>query len=359
MCVNMNTFMLEVDMMSKTKDKHLFFLTFAILMLLVLSASAETWHLGEGNKWEPVEDSSGGDYLLAVSNIKRMIAKGEVKPAAKALEELKAAFPQVAGEDLEAFIQAEILYARSKWIKANRKYNEFLDAWPDSSLYESALERQFSIANSFSKGQKRRVLGILKLSAYEEADVIMHQIADRAGDAPISKRALITLAKGYQNRKKFMDAYNIWAEISSLWPTGDMGRDSLLEMAQSLHSAYKGHNYDCTSLISARTYYQDYKERYPQYVKENDVDIKIKLIDEQLAYKDFQIGQYYNRAEEPAAVDLYYQYTIDRWPESTAAKMADDEINKLNEGTEQKTGHRKLFDAACLFLDNWFGLKLI
>jgi len=346
-------------MNSEIIHKYLILIALTISMLLASSVSAETWHLGNDNKWQPVEDSQDGGYLLAVSNIKRMIAEGKVNPAKKALEELKTAFPQVAGKDLDAFIEAEILYAKGKWVKSNRKYNEFLDAWPASSLYESALERQYSIANAFIKGQKRRVLGILRLSAYEEADTIMHQIADRAGDAPIAKRALVTLAKGYQNRKDYMQAYNTWAEISSLWPTGDMGRKALLEMAQSLHSDYQGPRYDSTSLISARSYYQDYIERYPDYAKENDIAVKIKLIDEQLAYKDFQIGQYYYRAEEPVAADLYFQNTIDTWPESTAAEMAEDQANKIEEETDDRTASRKLFDTACLFLDNWFGLGLL
>ena len=64
----------EVDMRSKTKHKYLFLLALTMLMLFVSSAGAETWHLGDDNKWELVEDSSGGDYLLAVSNIIRMIA---------------------------------------------------------------------------------------------------------------------------------------------------------------------------------------------------------------------------------------------------------------------------------------------
>lgn len=86
------------------------------------------------------------------------------------------------------------------------------------------MERQYSIADTFINGHTRSFLVVFRLHAYEEADIIMHDIADRSGDAPIAKRALKTLAKGYQKRKKYIEAYDVWAEISSTWPTGELGK---------------------------------------------------------------------------------------------------------------------------------------
>lgn len=337
-----------------------FFLGF---FAIISAEAADTYHLKDGKDWQKVGESSEGSYIVAISNVKQLIAQGKDKKAAKALEELKTTFPGFAGDDLDALIGAEILYAKKKLVKASRKYEEFLNGFPDSRFYESAMERQFSIANAFIKGHKRTVLGFLRLHAYEEADNIMHDIADRSGDAPIAKRALTRLATGYQDRMKYIEAYDVWAEISSRWPTGDMGRNALLQMAQSLHSAYKGPRYDSSTLASARTYYENFRERYPMQVDENDINEKIKLVDEQLAYKEFEIAEYYARAELSEAANLYYQHTADSWPETTAAKMADEVIEKLKSGemTEavKKPIERKTFDAACLFLDNWFGVGLL
>jgi outer membrane protein assembly factor BamD (BamD/ComL family) len=336
---------------------------FLALFVVVSTEAAETYHLKGGSDWQKIDKSADGDYVLAVSNTKKLISQGKTKEAAKAIDELKVAFPGFAGEDIDALIEAELLYTKGKLIKASRKYGEFLDAFPDSKFYESAMERQYSIADAFIKGQKRPVLGVLRLHAYEEADRIMHDIADRSGDAPIAKRALTRLAKGYQGRKEYRDAYDVWGEISSRWPTGDIGRDALLQMAQSLHSAYKGPKYDSTTLISARTYYENFKARYPLQVDEYDIDEKIKLVDEQLAYKEFEIGEYYSRAELPEAANLYYDHTSQSWPGTTAAKMSDEVIEQIKSGektkAEKKPMERKLFDTTCNFLDNWFGLSVI
>ncbi len=338
----------------------LFFLTFVVV---VSSQAAETYHLRDGKNWQKVSQSSDEGYVIAVWNIKQLIAKGKDKEAGAAIEELKAAFPQFKGEDLDALIEAEMLFAKGKFIKASRKYEKFLESFPDSKFYESALEKQFLIAEAFIKGKKRTVLLVLNLHAYEEADHIMYDIADRSGDAPIAKRSLTALAKGYHERKKYLEAYNVWSDIYSRWETGDLGRDALLQMAQSLHSAYKGPRYDCSTLISARTYYENFKARYPLLVNAYDINEKIKLIDEQFAYKELEIAQYYSRAELPGAANLYYQHTAESWPETTAAKIANETLAQIKSGetveAEKKPLERGLFDVACVFLDNWFGLSAI
>jgi len=334
-------------------------------VLLAVSAgvvdAAQTWILGDGQDWEDVADNPHGGYILAVTNIKQLINTGQLAEAQRAVSKLKKDFPQIAGADLDAFMAAEELYAQGKWIKAVRKYDEFLSKWPNSGLYESALERQYSVAIAFLGGQKRQVMKILKLSAYDEAVKIMTGIADRTGDSPIAKRSLESLAVGQEERDKCLDAYETWADISSRWGTGRMGRISLLGMGRSLHSAYTGPKYDSAVLESARTYYENYRLRYPDLAVEEDIAGKIAMLDEQLAYKQFSVGQYYSRTDSPAAARMYYQIVIDQWPDSAAAKMAASELAGQPQDTAATTKAsrlgKRMFKAGNVVLDSWFGLK--
>jgi outer membrane protein assembly factor BamD (BamD/ComL family) len=337
----------------------------AVIFLAVISAGSSaspgTWHLKGDGEWKKVAEDAGGKYMLAVAKVKQLISAGEVELAQEALEQLKKDFPDIAGAQLDAFMEAELLYAEGKWARAVRKYDEFIDAWPGSWLYESALEREYSVAVAFLSGEKRRVIKILKLSAYEEGAKIMRKVADRVGDAPIARRALVALAKSYQERGKFLDAYEAWADVFSRWPTGQTGREALLEMAHSLHSAYKSHKYDSVSLDSAQSYYRMFKSQHSQLAQEYDIDAKITMIDEQLAYKQLSIGEYYDRTDNKQAANLYYQLVIDSWPDSAAAKMAKARMEAADteqepSKKEERSFRRRLFDAGSTFLDSWFGI---
>jgi outer membrane protein assembly factor BamD (BamD/ComL family) len=50
----------------------------------------------------------------------------------------------------------------------------------------------------------------------------------------------------------------------------------------------------------------------------------LNQINEQLAYKQFSIGRYYQKTGNKQAANFYYRMVIDNWPESTAAKMTNE-----------------------------------
>ena len=342
-------------------SKNLRALSFVAVTLLIAvfcsNAVADTWRLGENEKWQNVTDAPLSKYMLAVAGVKQLIEKGKTDEAQLALAQLKKDFTEMTGPDLDLLIEAEILYSKNKWSKAVRKYDELIKAYPDSGLYDSAIERQFQIATAFLNGEKRVALKFLKLSAYEEGTKIMRNIADRTGDAPIAKRALLAVARSYEKRELYMDAYEAWTDISVRWPTDELGRDALLNMAQMLHSAYKGYNYDSAVLVSAKSYYINFKLRYPELAAKYDIDGKVALIDQQIAYKQYKTGTYYDRADEELAADLYYQMTVDQWPESNGAKLANVKLENITSQlpAPEKNVPRKAFDGMEMFLDSWFG----
>ncbi len=297
------------------------------IMLIVVAGvfappvfSAETLRLGEDGQWKTV--SAENNYLLSVAEIKKLVNTGQTKTARRAIDKLKKDFPEIAGPDLDAFMKAELLYSEGKFTKAASAYDKFLEQFPTSEFYQAALDRQFAIASVFLGGQKKRVLGVFMMSTYDEGVKIMEKITDRAGDAPISVKAAVAVAEHYEKRGKFAEAYQKWSEISSRWPTGQLGKDSLFNMARCKHAAYKGPKFNSSNLIGAKSYYENFKLRYPKDAEAIDVDKTLKQIDEQLAYKEFTTGRYYQQTGDKQSANLYYQMVVDNWPDSAAADKA-------------------------------------
>lgn len=162
----------------------------------------------------------------------------------------------------------------------------------------------------------------------------MEKISDRTGDAPLAYNVLIAVAKSYEKRQKFNDAYLEWSLIASKWPTGQIGKEALLAMGRCKHADYRGPKYDASSLISAKSYYEDFKSRYSEEAKTYNIDEKLRQIKEQSGYKQFCIGQYYQKTDSLMPANSYYEMVMADWPDSTAAKMAKIAVEK--EKTESK-----------------------
>lgn len=307
---------------------------FTILLAVVAglsvssTVSAKTWHLKQGQDWKPVSAEGEDKYLLAVAEIKRLVSTGQTEAVRQAIDKLKKDFPEIAGPDLDAFAEAEIFFSEGKFVRAIWGYDKLLTEFPESALLQAALDRQFAIATAFLAGQKKRVLGIFEMKGYAEGEKIMERISDRAGDAPIGVKSALAIAESLEKRGKFNLAYHQWSQISYRWPTDQIGMDALLGMARCKHAAYRGPKYDGSALISAKSYYESFKLRYPEEAEGFDIDEKLKLINEQMALKQFRIGEYYQKTGNKQSANFYYQMVVDNWPGSTAAKMAKQMMNE-------------------------------
>ncbi len=327
------------------------------MLLAGFYAQAETLRLSPAGQWQPLASDAQGKSALALSEMKQKIVAGDKAEALAALEELKNRFPEYAGPDMDAYIEAETLYAKRNWSKATKKFQEFIKTWPESPFADIATERLYSIGSAFLQGQKRQVLGIFWISAFDNGVEIMRNLADRMGTGPMGLRSLVTLAEAYEKRKMYPDAYEVWSEIADKWPTGDVGEHALLRMAKSLHAAYKGPQYDPTWLVSAKAYYEDYISRYPANAQQIDAQGTVSTIIEQQAYKNYTLAQYYNKTDQALGANLYYQYVLDTWPDSQAAAFT--KQKQANGYKYKRTFQRKMFDAGNVFLDSWFGIGLL
>jgi len=306
--------------MLKYKTRFLMILAMITLLSGVSGVWAETWHLEDGQDWEAVSAQSQDKYLMAVAKIKKSVNMGKARAVREAMDKLKKDYPEIAGAELDDFIEAEILFCEGKFVKAVRGYDKFLAAYPQSKLYEAVLDREFAIATAFLAGHKKPVLKIFKMKGYAEGVKIMESISDRAGDAPIAIEAVVAVARHYEKRTKFDDAYNEWSQISSQWPTGQIGKDALLGMGRCKHAAYKGPHYEISDLISAKSYYENFKLRYPEDAEKFELSTKIEQINEQIALKNFSIGKYYQKTGNMQAANFYYEMVQGNWPESIAAE---------------------------------------
>jgi outer membrane protein assembly factor BamD (BamD/ComL family) len=291
--------------------------------------------------------------LMIVGRIGQLADIGKCKEVQRAFNQLKTELPEIAGpslNDLIIFLEAEILRCKGDFVKAAASYGRFMDYFPDSKFYDLALERQFQIAAAFLAGRERPILGIFKIKGYAEGVRIMEAITYRQtlhDPEGIAIKAAVAVAKSYQDRKLFGEAYYRWAEIHDQHRTNKLGKQALLNMARCRQALYRGHQYDTSDLIgrplnpesyynSARSCYQKFKQQYPEDADDFKIEQKLNEINEQLAWKQFEIGRYYQERGNMLSANLYYRMVLNRWPQTNTAAIAR-QMLVPGSGTEEKT----------------------
>lgn len=309
---------------------------FVILAVaFVLSALSTASALEKDQDLKAVSADGEDKFLVAVAEAKKLVNTGQAKAAGKAFDAIKKDFPEMAGPDFDLFTKAEIHYCKVQFTKAVRNYEKLLTEYPKSGFREAALDRQFAVAMAYLGGKKKKLLGFIKIKGYAEGVRILEKITDRVGlDTEMGIEASVAIAKSYEERDKFNEAYLKWWEISLEWEMGPVGRDALLGMARSKHAVYNKHPeykrtfYDASSLSSAKSYYGRFKLLYPEDAKKIGMDEILSEIDEQLAHKQLSIGHYYQRTGNIQSANLYYDMVVNNWPGSKAAEKAKEMLAK-------------------------------
>lgn len=312
------------------------------------TASADTWRLDENQQWKEVSAERRDSFLLALANADRYVNTGQAKPAQASFDAIRKDFPEIAGLDLDVFIEAEMFYCKGKLAKTIRSYDKLLTEHPRSSFRDAALKRQFAIATSFLAGKTKTVLGLIKLKRYGEGIAIMEKITDRTGfDTVMGIDAATAVARSYEDRNKFNEAYLKWWEISLHWQKGPVGRDALLGMAQAKLAVYNSHPehtrelYDASCLDTAKSCYERFGLLYPDDAAEIGTYKIVRDIDEQLANKQLAIGRYYQKVGNTQAANLYYDMIARDWTNSKAAESARE---MLAENKDLMSGPQKTTD---------------
>lgn len=302
-----------------------------LLLITALTAfstsSAEVWRLDSDQNWAQI---SGQDkFLVAVAEVKKLVNTGQTEPARQAYDKLKTDFPEIAGPDLDAFIEAEMLFSEGKFTKAYRAYEKILRDMPQTKLKPAVLDRQFAIGTAYLGGQHRFVMKIIKLKGDAEGVRIMEKIVDSAGiQSPLGLRASLAIAQNYRKRQMYNEEYLKWWEISVQYKTGQIAKDALLGMAAAKHAIYNRHPehkrafYDPANLATAKTYYLKFAATYPEDTKKLGIEATISQIDEQLGEKQLAIARYYHRTGHIQSANLYYDMVMQEYPQTRAAEAA-------------------------------------
>ena len=267
---------------------------------------------------------------------------GWLMPAAGQLE-------KVPKKAREALIKANKQYQKGKYAPAVKNYDRFLKDWDSNSPpFEEILEREYNIAMEFLGGRRIPILGVFRISGRASGEKIMERISEKTKEKQLALDAGVAIANSYEVRglkdSSYYDAAHLkWLEvletndkdstISVPMPTGVLGKDAVLAMGRCKYLAYRGPDYDASSLTgrafsekgaydNAINCYQEFARQYPQEAIEASIESRLNDIYEQLAEKDLRTGLYYQKTDNIQAANLYYQMVLRQWPQSSCAQGA-------------------------------------
>ncbi len=213
------------------------------------------------------------------------------------------------------FFEGESFFFADRYVQANRAFEGLVADYSGSRYLDRAEQRRYSIALFWLKLKKNGASFALndpkrpKFSLAGEARRILHRIRIDDPTGKLADDATFALGTAYMDANRFEEAADTFAYLRKDYPGSEFQFKSQMLELESLLKAYKGPDYDGTPLAKAEKLRKQIAAQFPNEASQNQ-DILAQqgsLIINQLAQRDVEVGQYYERRGENRAAKLYYE----------------------------------------------------
>lgn len=296
------------------------------------SAATTAWEL-HGDRWIEVTGKAPTTAPTPEPTLdlaEQMIRAGNGKAGARtAIEWLRGRKMDAPQRDRALMIAAEGYFKDGKRIDSFFYLDELMDEYPESPLYQQALQRQYDIADEFLRGYKRVFIYFPVLDAEDEGVDMLYRIQQRSPGSLLAEKALLRTADFYYSTSDFdlaADAYGVYMKS---YPRSPKIPQVRLRRAYATLAQFRGTRYDATPLVDARAQLVDVAAAYPQIADEENLSDLLLRIDDTFAKKIYRTADFLRRTKQPGAAVYYYRFLIATFPNSPEAKLAKEALTKF------------------------------
>lgn len=213
------------------------------------------------------------------------------------------------------FLEGESFFFSDRYVQANRAFEGLIADYSGSRYLDRAEQRRYSIALFWLKLKESGAKFALndpkrpKFTLAGEARRILHRIRIDDPTGKLADDATFALATAYMDAERFEEAADTYSYLRKDYPGSEYQFKAQMLELESLLKSYKGPDYDGTPLAKAEKLRNQIATQFPDKASQNSEILAQQgsLITNQLAQRDVEVGQFYERRGENRAAKIYYE----------------------------------------------------
>lgn len=306
------------------------------LFLIVLLSAAAAPSACAGWVWSPqtgwvgptgaVKDTPAEQLAVAQSFFERREydrARNEFKKLLKAYK------------DSQEAAEAQYYVGRCQeesgdYYEAFKEYRKTIQTYPSTTRFDEILEREYQIGNYFLAGKPRKLFGTAALiPARDKAIEIFQAIADAGPFSEYGELSQYKLGLAHQALQDYEAAVSAFEQVISRYPSSPLVDDARFQIAQaSLKGTFKP-GYDQSPTDQAMQELGAFLQEHPKSELSEEAGGRLHQLKEQRAQHDYQVAQFYERRQRPAAAIVFYESIVAQFSETTWAPKAASRLEVL------------------------------
>ncbi len=229
-------------------------------------------------------------------------------------------FPTSETAAIASYYLAICYFEMREYDFANTEFSSYLKASEHPAYFEEAVYYKFCIAEFFRSGEKKRFFKVRYFPKWASAEDLALTIYDEVVAAlpnhPLTIRALYSKADLLKRMREFREAIDTYQTIIRRFPKDEIVPACYLNIADVYleQSRYEFQNPDLLALAELNA--RKFKAEFPRDEGGDIVEERVCQIKELYAKGLCDLGLFYERLGQPAAAAIYYQSSIEEFPDT-------------------------------------------
>ncbi len=228
------------------------------------------------------------------------------------------------------FLLGECRRALGHYDEAYEAYEQLLDGYAGTDLFTHVLGLETGMGQEYLNGRKRKVLGALWVTAYDEGEQMLERVFQRDPRGASGKKALSLLADYHYKQNQFESAQDEYQRLAANFPNDPDTAEFKRLAGQAALGRFRGVSTDARALDEAELQLRRLAQEHPQEAQRRQVGEILRGIDERRAEKDFEVAEHYRRTDKVKAAVYYYRCVVREHPGTVWATQAQARLAELD-----------------------------
>ncbi len=212
------------------------------------------------------------------------------------------------------FRQGELLEQAGQVPKAFDAYQELISRYNNSGLYEKAINRQASMAQSAADGQvKTSFLGLKTSISNDRITAMLEKVRDNAPRSPQASKAQFTIGELWEsegNSSGSGKAISAYRKLVIDYPDSREAPEGQFRIGKILLDEARRGNQDQANLDRARESLQDYLRQYPGHAKNGEARQLMSNLGGEDLQRSYNVAEFYERKGDTGSARFYYEEVV-------------------------------------------------
>ncbi len=253
---------------------------------------------------------------------------GDLDMAIKKHEQLIKCYPTSSYAATSQYRIGELYLEKGNRSEAFWAFQKVIENYPRTSLIDKIVAKEFEIANSFFDRKRKRFAKIPIPTSVKTAE-LFEKIVENEPFGKYAAESQYKSGLSYLREKDWERAKDALQKVVDNYSESKWAEEASYQIIWfSLKKSPKIAT-DLTSLEETIDKCKEFKRTFPESKRGKATERIIEDAHRRKAEKLYQIGLFYEKRRERKAALIYYEKTIRLYPETEAAKTAEERLKKL------------------------------